>query len=363
MNNIASPAPPVSKNRSGNQAFTIVELLIVVVVIAILAAITIVAYNGISNQAKQASLKSDLTSGTTQLNLAKTETDSYPADGGALKKSDSTTFQYSGTAATFCLTATSAQLPGTAYHATQGGAIEDGACPPLIQTITNAACPMARTLAMDARDGRTYWVQKMTDNNCWMLTNLAYAGGGTNTYSDVKVLQDGTVDSATTYLLPKYYIPSGANATTIPSQPSTSTDGGAASPQYGYLYNWCAAMGAQLSTSACALATTPAPSTSVSACPSGWRLPTGNTGEFQALNTAINGGSTTTDVGLRTAWFVQRAGFWSGAVTNQGTNGYYWSATQNSNTYAHALLFASTSVSATTYSIKYNGFSVRCVAV
>jgi prepilin-type N-terminal cleavage/methylation domain-containing protein len=33
------------------QGFTIVELLIVVIVIAILAAITIVAYNGITNRA------------------------------------------------------------------------------------------------------------------------------------------------------------------------------------------------------------------------------------------------------------------------------------------------------------------------
>lgn len=40
------------KDKSG---FTIVELLIVVVVIAILAAITIVAYNGIQNRAKKSS--------------------------------------------------------------------------------------------------------------------------------------------------------------------------------------------------------------------------------------------------------------------------------------------------------------------
>ena len=37
--------------------FTIVELLIVVVVIAILAAITIVSYNGISNRAKSSAVQ------------------------------------------------------------------------------------------------------------------------------------------------------------------------------------------------------------------------------------------------------------------------------------------------------------------
>jgi len=36
----------------GTRGFTIVELLIVIVVIGILAAITIVAYNGITNRAK-----------------------------------------------------------------------------------------------------------------------------------------------------------------------------------------------------------------------------------------------------------------------------------------------------------------------
>jgi prepilin-type N-terminal cleavage/methylation domain-containing protein len=42
------------------QAFTIVELLIVIVVIAILAAISIVAYNGIQQRAKASAIASDL---------------------------------------------------------------------------------------------------------------------------------------------------------------------------------------------------------------------------------------------------------------------------------------------------------------
>lgn len=40
--------------KSKNAGFTIVELLIVIVVIGILAAITIVAFNGVQNRAKDA---------------------------------------------------------------------------------------------------------------------------------------------------------------------------------------------------------------------------------------------------------------------------------------------------------------------
>lgn len=47
------------KNTVTNRGFTIVELLIVIVIIAILAAITMVSYNGITNRAKESQMKAD----------------------------------------------------------------------------------------------------------------------------------------------------------------------------------------------------------------------------------------------------------------------------------------------------------------
>ena len=61
--------------------FTVVELLIVIVVIAILAAITVVAYNGIQNRASESAVQSDITQLAKQIKMYEAEYGEYPAGG------------------------------------------------------------------------------------------------------------------------------------------------------------------------------------------------------------------------------------------------------------------------------------------
>lgn len=237
--------PSAPQQRPGG--FTIVELLIVIVLIAILAAITIVAYNGISKRAIESSMQADLHTAASVLGKDHVLGGTYPVDlsaangGLGLVGSGSNVLTYVNEGADYCLSVTNAKTDLVLRIRGVAGTIENGPCGPdpiadgsYIQEITSANCPTTRTRAVDARDNRTYWVQNLADGKCWMLTNLAYAGGGANTYSDVKTLTNGTGGSAT-YTVAAYYVSPNANPTTEPTDPSTSTDGGATSPQYGYL--------------------------------------------------------------------------------------------------------------------------------
>lgn len=124
------------KRTTGQQSgFTIVELLIVIVVIGILAAITVVAYNGIQQRAKVALVSFDLSNASKQLKIDQVNLSAYPLtvaaanNGAGLSASSGTTYQYTVDNTvdpqTFCLTATNATI---SYFITQSTPPTEGAC-------------------------------------------------------------------------------------------------------------------------------------------------------------------------------------------------------------------------------------------
>lgn len=79
-----------------NKGFTIVELLIVIVVIGILAAITIVAYNGIQTRGENSKTISAVSAWAKGLQLYKIEKGGYPAINTCLGDTDTYTSSNSG---------------------------------------------------------------------------------------------------------------------------------------------------------------------------------------------------------------------------------------------------------------------------
>lgn len=129
-------APTRRITKSDSRGFTIVELLIVIVIIGILAAITIVAYNGIQQRAKESALKSDLANVAKKMAVDSALNGSYAltaaaVDGGkGLPSSTGTSYQFQSTGSTYCITGTngntSFKVSDAATSPSQGGCPGDG---------------------------------------------------------------------------------------------------------------------------------------------------------------------------------------------------------------------------------------------
>ncbi|MFZ2126274.1 MAG: prepilin-type N-terminal cleavage/methylation domain-containing protein [Candidatus Microsaccharimonas sp.] len=171
-------------HRHLRRGFTIVELLIVIVVIGILAALSLVAFNGIQQRAAESVLQSDLRSAANQLEVAKTDSGSehYPVDLATanLKASDGTTYQYTYTNETnsYCLSATSTRLNTLAYHIDSSAkAVTAGVCSEHETGTVWSAIASTQFVSCGVVAGKAY---------CWGAS-YALGNGGTPTSSNIPV--------------------------------------------------------------------------------------------------------------------------------------------------------------------------------
>lgn len=158
--------------------FTIVELLIVIVVIAILAAITIVAYNGITNRTKESAAQSAVTQAAQKIAVyAATNSDTYPSSLSDADIQNSNGYlQYTGGGSNYCVTAT---VQNISYYQSNTSSLSKGACPGHskdgVATITNLA--INPSLEADDTNWSSRWFGANGGNGTTQRTSAAaYCG-------------------------------------------------------------------------------------------------------------------------------------------------------------------------------------------
>ena len=311
-----------------SSSFTIVELLIVIVVIAILAAITIVAFNGIQDRARETSFKSDLSQADKQLKLflASGSSGKYPStvSTDCTASPDSDTNKCLKLSAGHTVESYSSPSPNDTYSLTITDA--DGK---VSYVVTNSSGPALVTAP--AFDGITIGSQT------WAKTNLNV---GTMIAGSATPADNGTIE--------KYcYNDDEANCST-----------------YGALYTWDEAMQYSITAGAQGI------------CPAGSHIPTDN--EWKTLEMSLGmtqaqadtTGWRGTDQGTQlksggsSGLSVPLAGYRStaGSFAHLGSVAGVWSSSESGGSAWRRHLGSGNATVYRDPDGKAYGFSVRCVA-
>lgn len=179
-------------------AFTIVELLVVIVVIGVLAAITVVSYTGISQRATVTSLTSDLTNAMTQLKLDQVINGVYPANlatangGKGIPASSGTVYDYYPTLTGFCVTATKSS---TSYRITNNSIPRAGVCSGLERDKLSIIKWNAWVLGVGGVTGYSAngdGNSRITDTNPWGVSDVIWDVSNQDATSDADGGWDGS---------------------------------------------------------------------------------------------------------------------------------------------------------------------------
>jgi prepilin-type N-terminal cleavage/methylation domain-containing protein len=119
------------KSLSLRSGFTIIELLIVIIVIAILATLVITAYNGVQKKAATSVVQADLHKAAESLATAQAETGTYPTSFPSdFKPSEKVTLNLADTGSpdSYCINGSYSGQSSIQWHYQTNGGLQSGFC-------------------------------------------------------------------------------------------------------------------------------------------------------------------------------------------------------------------------------------------
>lgn len=180
--------------RKSTSGFTIVELLIVIVVIAILATIGIVAYNGIQNRARESLLKSALANAGKWMHSQNALNGSYPTSLSGFQGQSGVALSLSSTANGFCINGEMLSGSPLAFRNESNSGIQEGFCSGAVISGSESGIKPNLVTNTDFSSG---WAFSSSSNTGRALTTRAGTSGDPYPTRPVLVLSNSTTTSVT----------------------------------------------------------------------------------------------------------------------------------------------------------------------
>ena len=284
-------------------------------------------------------------------------------------------YEFSSWAVSGSISVSSTSTASTTMNVTGAGTLTlNGKSSKLyLQNVTYSTCPTTATTAYDSRDEEAYTIQRLGDDNCWLLDNLrldlvnvslnALKGNTNASDTTLNYLKNGDGSPSNQYATAgvanwtssySYSAPliNTASKNTIPSSGYQG--------KVGVYYNYCAASAGSYCYGNGTSAGTSSGNATEDICPKGWHMPMGgNYGEYDELYRFYSSDYTNFVNALHTPL----SGYLNnGLAGGQGSTGSFWSSRIYANDRMYRLFIVPPSdVILQTGGDRSIGYPVRCV--